>query len=355
MRIRQKPNTARPPGLYARSPGRRLLLVCVLALLFFPLRPIPAAGQVPMLRARSDARAAALGEPFVYTIEARSPEGWTPDWDTLVVDTGSFEVVDTQPEENLETGDGDAALIRLTLAGFETGEQKIPPAKLTFKGPDGKTVTEESNSVRLKVESTAPEEASELRDVKGPVGAFISWSRYLLIALGALAVLISLFFLARWALRRKRGLSEGEEEKIPSIPPRPPHEVALEALLELERQNLLGQGKIKPYYFRLSEIVREFIGGRYGFGAPEMTTTEIEETLEARQVERYLAEFTVKYLSLCDLVKFAKYRPPEVENLGMMSRARKLVNTARENNEPQPPINGNGAAVQSARNGGARL
>ena len=54
---------------------------------------------------------------------------------------------------------------------------------------------------------------------------------------------------------------------------------AREALDALRAEDLPGKGRVREFYFRLSEIVRGYLGERYGFDALESTTPELLESL----------------------------------------------------------------------------
>ena len=58
-------------------------------------------------------------------------------------------------------------------------------------------------------------------------------------------------------------------------PPRPPEEVAFEKLEAAERSGWLEEGEVKLFHVAVSEAVREYLGGRYGFDSLEQTTEEL--------------------------------------------------------------------------------
>ena len=91
----------------------------------------------------------------------------------------------------------------------------------------------------------------------------------------------------------------------------PAHIVAIRELEKLSNQKLWQNGKVKEYYSRLTEILREYLDGRYGVGAMEMTSDEIVAAMKAAEVEpKYITKLG-ELLSESDLVKFAKYIPSE--------------------------------------------
>ena len=94
----------------------------------------------------------------------------------------------------------------------------------------------------------------------------------------------------------------------------PPHEWAMGQLAQLSAEDLVGQGRIHEYYFRLSGITREYIERRFSVSAPEMTTEEfLIGVLGARYLDDGQKRALAKFLEACDLVKFAKYQPSSSE------------------------------------------
>ena len=97
-----------------------------------------------------------------------------------------------------------------------------------------------------------------------------------------------------------------------------PLEIALAALQKLKAANL----PVEKFYTQLSDIVRQFIEGRYGLRAPERTTEEF--LAEARLPEQYMVLLQT-FLQEADLVKFARHRPGADDMARALSAAEKFV------------------------------
>ena len=136
-----------------------------------------------------------------------------------------------------------------------------------------------------------------------------------------------------WMYRRYR-LREVGEALVSSAPPRPPHEVAYEALEALERSPLLEQGKVKEYYIRVSDILRTYVERRYGVPALEMATVEVLEGLEDAGLHGGTLMDVRQFLELADLVKFAKHTPDPEACREAIPAARRLVDAT----QPQPQL-----------------
>jgi hypothetical protein len=138
----------------------------------------------------------------------------------------------------------------------------------------------------------------------------------------------------------------GRKPAAPAAPPRPAHEVAMEKLDRLG--GLLAEGgDLRQFYFELSEAIREYLGGRFGFDSLEMTTEELVAAMRRVPLEsaRGVVGSEIEgWLSSCDLVKFAKVSPSAEQARGALETAIRMVAATRPHLEAPRP-----AAVEAAR------
>ena len=97
----------------------------------------------------------------------------------------------------------------------------------------------------------------------------------------------------------------------------------------LRDSDLLEKGEIKQYYIEVSEIIRQYIEGRYFIIAMEMTTTEVLEGLTGAELPEEDFQYFSDFLNRCDLVKFAKVIPSEKQNLEILDMACEIVNRTK--------------------------
>ena len=198
-------------------------------------------------------------------------------------DLGPFSLLgrDETREQNL----GDGRIRRefvLRVAAYEPGEVQLPPIDVTYLGPAGEVKTARTGAVAIKIASLiANEPEPALKDAATPVSVMeenrirsMSAGRCWRRALGALIT----FFIVR-KLRSRRG-------ERPGPPPRPAHEIALERLDRLGALGFLENADNRPFYFAVSEVIRDYLGGRYGFDSLEMTTDELIVELQASRRPR---------------------------------------------------------------------
>jgi hypothetical protein len=147
------------------------------------------------------------------------------------------------------------------------------------------------------------------------------WTLLKQIAIGAaiaLPVALLLAWLFSWWQRRPRPVP-------PAPPPRPPWEVALEELFDVRHAGLVAEGRLAEHFDRVSDIVRKYLGARYGFDGLESTTREVLSTLRSSKPRPGPLDAIETFLHQADLVKFAKTVPtPEDGELALM-RAEHIV------------------------------
>jgi len=91
---------------------------------------------------------------------------------------------------------------------------------------------------------------------------------------------------------------------------KPAHELAYERLRALVKEDLVGAGRIKEFYERISNILRHYIEHRFSLRAPERTTEEfLAELANTEVLSAPDKESLGEFLKHCDLVKFAKHNP----------------------------------------------
>jgi hypothetical protein len=88
----------------------------------------------------------------------------------------------------------------------------------------------------------------------------------------------------------------------------------MQQLKELQQQNLAGDGSVKVYYSRLTDILRVFLLRRLNISSMAETSEELIGQL--RRVSMAPEQFAAlaETLRMSDFVKFAKYQPAPADN-----------------------------------------
>ena len=276
-----------------------------------------------------------------------------------------FEIGVTRSERDPPRSTNDRKLIstyRYELVFFLAGEYELPPGALSFideRGGGDAPETEEHATER-KVEELATEPLSitvrdesgrqlspeELREIKmlAPIELPTVWSRWWWLGpLGAVAVIAAVVLLVppvRRLLARCLPRNRGERAIVI-----PAHVWARRQLAALAAEDLVGKGFFQEFHYRISYIVRGYIERRYDVSAGEMTT---EEFLGAVVGDNRFGSATtaelMRFLSACDLVKYARHESTSTESEGVFKAAETFVERTHEDH----PAGSAGTARQAA-------
>ena len=297
--------------------------------------------DAPTVAARTDRSQAHVGDAIALSITSVGPRTM-PVVLPVNLDLGQFQELSRTLEEK-DLGDGKMRReLKLRIAAYEPGSFDIPSVELTYFGQDGSVKSVHTQALPFTITSLiANEPEPKLKDNAGPLP--VRQRDYLLVYIAGGLVAAGLGAILALLIRRRL---RARKPAAPKAPPRPAHEVAMEKLDRLG--GLLAEGgDLRPFYFELSEAIREYLGGRFGFDSLEMTTEELVATM--RRVTLASARGVVGaeiegWLSSCDLVKFAKVSPSTEQARGALETAIRMVASTRPHVEAPPP-----AAVEAAR------
>jgi len=251
-----------------------------------------------------------VGTPFELRIETDFPLEAIEIPDTLT----EFRVLE-QKIERLGTG----SVARLNIVPLRTGTLSFPKLKLKRAGLLGPKA--ETDAFRVFVLRSRAEADTLLRDLK-PLRRYpLQFPFYLYLVFLFAAVVLAVWLLLIAFKKEKKKAPSPVQKPIP-IEPVPPHLKALNALEELEQSGLMYRDSL-GYHFRLSMIVREYLEEKLGFGATQMTNSEIAESLSAISFapkRQYL-----NILHYCDMVKFAKAQVEIEEVISQTAALRSLL------------------------------
>ena len=217
-----------------------------------------------------------------------------------------------------------------------SGAVPIKPGQLTLPSlaivdrKSGKSVAR-TNPFKVTVESAIRKDDPQPQTPAGlrpPADLVFPW--WVLVLLGALALAVVagiIYGLYRWS-RKNRVPAETKELPKPLLPE---DEEALNALTDLEKGGALTRGDFKNHYFRVSEVLKRYIGRRYDFDAPESTTAELLMQLDqiwGRSNPDWRAQVRELFLRM-DVVKFTDYLPTPDDASKIIPEARKFILSSR--------------------------
>ena len=235
-----------------------------------------------------------------------------------------IEIVDRTIVDTLTLPDGRIQLNQyLTLTSFKDSLFAIEPL-VVVSGEDSFFTDPLALNVIQPFEVDSSLAITDIKDIeKAPIWW---WGiiRWILLGLLIAGLAIGGYYLWRW-LESKR---KPEEEEINPELLRPADEVALEKLDAIKEAKIWKDGKVKEYQTDLTDVVREYIGRRFGVQSTEKTS---DETLRAMKplIDKELFGNLSKMLQLADLVKFAKWHTTPDENEQGLTTAYNFVNETK--------------------------
>lgn len=216
---------------------------------------------------------------------------------------------------------GDQWAQRFTLISFDSATLELPP--LTVKPAIGDPM--KTNALRLTVFPTpGSAETADMEKIRDIRRESVLWTDHWPWAAGALVLMTLLI----WWMRKTRKKPRPAAIMQPAAaPPVPPHERALQQLIELKSRQLWKSGQVKEHYAELSLILREYLETRFDIPALESTTIEILKILSEKDFPKNLNVKINEILSGSDLVKYARSQPGDNYPEKILEQTRELVVT----------------------------
>lgn len=256
----------------------------------------------------------------------------TIDWPEAGGQLGGIDVTAvSHKSEDLGNGRRET-VYTITLQPFDPDTVTLPALRVV-SGRD----TAASRELVLKV---LPAELDSLKDIH-PMESTVAYPRkwydwipqpitdywmWILLGLGVVAAAI-----AAWLYFRRGGTMTVLRKRAI-----PPYELAISRLNRLREKRLTETGQEKAYYTELTDILRQYLDGRFGINAMEMSSTEIMNTLRHNEATRLSADRMKAVLEVADFVKFARMRPLPDDNVKAYQSAIAFVEDTKPEPEPEP-------------------
>ena len=300
---------------------------CICVLFVLSLIPTFSHGQAPEVIASVDTTEILIGDHLGFNILVAHGENQEILWPFWLDSLGGFELIGKPVLDTLRRGKQLEEIQQLTLTVFDSGAYRIPPIPIRYTTNGGTdTLSVMTDPKQVLVHSVAVDTTQAIKPIKALLDAPITFREilpWLLVGMLALLIIGGLVF---WFFYRKKPETIFTGPPPPQIPP---HEVAMRKLAQLEQKKLWQEGAIKTYYVELTDILREYLEGRYKVSALESTTDEIVSELSAKEIPVRQFEQLKELLTRADFAKFAKLRPGPTENMMGMEVARNFVKETR--------------------------
>jgi hypothetical protein len=312
------------------------------SIVFLIIFALPSLGQEIKVNARLDTTQILLGDQVNLWFMVEHPQGLKIDFpitgDSLA---GKIEVLSASKPDTISKMNRIWKIRqRLVVTSFDTGFYVIPPFTFRFNENHDSVQTD---ALPLQVFGMPVDTTKGITDIKLPYEIKVTFSEVLpYLIVGFLLVAIVLFYIRY--LRKKRQVSETADKPAPPLIPA--HLLALEQLDELVREKLWQQGKIKLYYSRLTDIVRQYIELRFKVPAMEQTTEDIiRDFARGGFIKEGIRQELKTLLELADLVKFAKWHPVAEEHEASQQSAYDFILRTKPVINLRKPIEDTGPAT----------
>jgi len=262
-----------------------------------------------------------IGEYIPLKLILEHSENVEVQWPFLVDTIAGFDIIrsskiDTLIQDNIAIESQEIVLMK-----FDSGSYVIPAIAFQFT-IDGKKQLAQTQPLPVRINTVAVDTTAAIMPIKPIMEVPWTWKEampYIIAATIGLLILLGLLFFFLFYLRKKR--------KDAYVPPAlDPDELAEKRLEVLRQKQLYQNGDIKGYYSELTDILREYIDGRFDIPALEMTTDEIGKTIKKeKSVNKQNYRNLVDLLTISDYVKFAKASPSSKYHPDAFKHAKNFV------------------------------
>jgi hypothetical protein len=256
---------------------------------------------------RADRQTLGIAERLRLTLSVEAPTEMTITLPPTGNKLGPFLVLQQNPSGPLPSAPQRQQWQQEYLLEAEhVGELTIPSLPVSFQDAAADATPQQlrTEPFTITVTTVLPDDAeiTAPKDIASPVElARRGMPPWVWIALAGLLGLVCLGGI--WRYRRRCCLP-------PAPLLLPAHVLALQALQQLQQENLIAQQRIEAYYIRLSNILRRYVEWRFGLRAAEQTTEEfLVAVLATGGLIATHRSLLSAFLQHCDLVKFARHQP----------------------------------------------
>ena len=295
-------------------------------------------------RASVDRAVATTGDLITFSLTVDSRADLEVEIPEAGAEIDGFRIVDVGREEPLSRNARTLREQWYQLRADLVGSYVLPPVEIRFREPSavaeepGPWQTLKTSEIFVEVESVLPAEggAEDIRGLKPlrRVRPRVPWLEIVLglAALGLVAAAVA------WYLRRRA-------RQLESVPAVPPHVVAFEALDALRDTDFEDPAAVRRFHFRISEVIRTYVEGRFGMNATDLTTEEILGGLaDLDDLAAEPGDDLRRFLTETDRVKFAHREPSRGDIESTYELALGFVETTRF----VPAVDEDGEALQEA-------
>ena len=299
------------------------------------------------LQARWDSSQILIGDQAHLELRLQAdPSKVHIQWPQIPDSVNHLLVVHRGPLDTVSSPSGPLITQRITWTSFDSGTWVLPSFSyvVSRSGQANPPDTLQTDSLVLRVQTVPVDTAKAFMPIKDIIQVpFDIWDYWPYLAVAALVALgIGIFLYLR---RRKKG----KQDPVSAQPQVPPYQTALDALRNLEQQEV-WKLDVKSYYSTLTDILRIYLEHQYHMPALEQTTDEVLNNLKEHTRLNQQRETLAHILHTADLAKFAKFSPAPEEHARCMEGARAFIDWTKPRDLPNPEATDSSAAHEKDSN-----
>lgn len=243
-----------------------------------------------------------------------------PSYDSLQSLSPGIEVLSQR-----DTTSGDYQIRAYTITSFDTSVVKIVPLQVKIEGKTYQTKELPLKILSMPIDTANVDQIKSLKGSMEPPFRLSEWVvPFLLSVITLLVSLVITYIIIR--IKDNKPIIR----RVRLTPYIPPHKAALTEISKIKSEALVESDDSKAYYTRLTDALRRYMQGRYGFNAMEMTTDEIISSIENINDPEAIHELN-ELFTTADLVKFAKARPDiSANDRNLLNAINYIQNTKKE-------------------------
>lgn len=176
---------------------KKLENIILIILIIYPI--FAQQGQVS-IESGVDKNVITIGDHIKYHIIVKHNKEITVEQPGLGVNIGAFEIKDYKIFESQIDEDKIINNVEYVITTFDTGDYVIPPVTVYYYSSDSVKKALMTENINIRVNSTKPSDAKDIRDIKAPMEIKLDYKRYFyygLLVLGIVIITASIFYYIR--------------------------------------------------------------------------------------------------------------------------------------------------------------
>lgn len=295
-------------------------LVTVL-MIGFLLSTLYSFAQAPTIKTTVDRTDILIGQQIHYKVETSMPDNtFRLSWFSVPDSFGNFvPILKEKIDSSYSNGNLNFSQ-QIIITSFDSGRQVIPPLALTASTLDGdSTFNIYTDSIAINVTYSPADSTLPFHDIKTiiEVKKSFPWWIWALTAAGIIIIIaLVIYFLRKSKKKKETGIFESKLS---------PYDEAMLLLDELQKQNLPEKNEIREYYLRLSDIFKRYLSRKTNSYQMHLTTDELLMELGQLNLSKEKIANFASCLTMGNIVKFARYVPPDYENQKCFSETKEMI------------------------------